>query len=34
LAIDDYLAKNSDKNADALRKLHKAPHKDAEEESE
>jgi nitrogen fixation NifU-like protein len=33
-AIDDYLAKNPDKNTDALRKLHKTQHAHSEEESE
>ena len=33
-AIDDYLAKNPEKNTDALRKLHKTQHQHLEEESE
>jgi len=33
-AIDDYLAKNPDKNTDTLRKLHKTQHAHLEEESE
>jgi nitrogen fixation NifU-like protein len=33
-AIDDYLAKNPDKNTDALRKLHKIAHKHPGEEPE
>ena len=33
-AIDDYLAKNPEKNIETLRKLHKIQHAHAEEESE